>query len=64
MLDSWHLFLMAHTRERRTDKNKRERDVFGVQWEFVDTWLSHVEVEDAEQILRDLVDLQHGLNAS
>ena len=60
--ESWELFLMAATRETHTDTEKRESDQFHIDWPFVDAWLTHVDVDDAERLLRDLHALVRGLN--
>jgi len=59
--ESFEVFLMAAERERVRTKD-RDRDYFSVRWEFVNTYLTHCEVDDPAQVLRDLVDLERALN--
>jgi hypothetical protein len=61
LVESWELFLMAAHRETFTDKEK-EVDQFSCDWDFVNAWLTHAHVENKEQLLRDLITLQRGLN--
>lgn len=60
--ESWAIFAMAASRERGKDANGNEWEQFSVKWEFVNTYLTHAEIEDKEQVLHDLVDLTRAMN--
>lgn len=53
---------MAAQRERVPLKDGGECDVFSIRWDFVNTYLTHIEVEDPALVIHDLVDLERGLN--
>lgn len=61
-MDSWEVFVLAHTRTRFRDEQNRDVEVFDCRWDFVQAFLAHAELEDAEQVLRDLMELVRGLN--
>lgn len=54
---------MAVSRERGKDSKGVEWEQFAVKWDFVNTYLTHADMEDKEQVLHDLVDLTRALNA-
>lgn len=53
--------MSAHCERIKLD-DTTEREYFSVRWDFVNTYLTHVDVDDPEPILRDLIDLERGLN--